>query len=421
MTGGLRRPPAGIVSLPAARRIALAAQGFGAARPLAGPVTMRHLQRILDRVAQFQIDSVNVVQRAHYLPLFSRLGPYDTGLLDRAGGAAPRRLFEYWGHAASLVDVRLEPSLRFRMARAEDEAWGGMQRVRHEHPELVAAVLAEVGRGPGTARQLEVRLADEVPVPGGRPPRWGWNWSEVKAATEWLLWSGQISVARRTPQFERVFDLPARVLPGDVASALTPTDPEAVVTLVRRAAAALGIGSLGCLTDYFRLDRAETAAAVAALEQSGELIPVEVPGWTRQAWLWHEARRPRRIEASAVVSPFDSLVFERRRLRGLFDFDYGLEIYVPGPRRRYGYYVYPFLLGERLVARVDIKADRQTGELVVRSAWLEEGTDPAVVSPALLGELELMAAWLGLGAVRTVPPAEWRLPGNGRPLPLLRM
>ena len=381
-----------------------------------GRVTMRHLQRTVDRVAQFQIDSVNVVQRAHYLPLFSRLGPYDTGLLDRAAGRSPRRLFEYWAHAASLVDIRLEPALRFRMARAESEAWGSMRRVVRDHPDLVATVLAEVGRLPGTARQLEERLVEDLPVPGDRSAEWGWNWSAVKTATEWLLWSGRTSVARRTPQFERVFDLPGRVLPPVVAGAATPEDPAAVLALVRRAAAALGIGTLGCLADYFRLDRGETAVAIAALEHTGELTPVAVPGWTRQAWLWHAARRPRRVEAVALLSPFDSLVFERRRLRGLFDFDYGLEIYVPGPRRRYGYYVYPFLMGERLVARVDLKADRQVGELVVRSGWLEDGADPQIVRPALRGELDLLAGWLGLAAVRAVPAAEWGLPGNGRPL-----
>ncbi|WOP19149.1 winged helix-turn-helix domain-containing protein [Raineyella sp. LH-20] len=377
---------------------------------------MRHLQRTVDRVAQFQIDSVNVVQRAHYLPLFSRLGPYDTRLVDRAAGRSPRRLFEYWGHAASLVDVGLEPALRFRMARAESEAWGSIRRIIRDHPELVAAVLAEVGRHPGTARDIEERLVDDLPVSAERAASWGWNWSEVKTATEWLLWSGRASVARRTSQFERVFDLPHRVLPAAVADAPTLDEPEAVLTLVRRAAAALGIGTLGCLADYFRLDRGETATAIAALEQTGELTPVAVPGWTRQAWLWHAARRPRRIDAVALLSPFDSLVFERRRLRGLFDFDYGLEIYVPGPRRRYGYYVYPFLLGERLVARVDLKADRQSGELVVRAAWLEDGADPGVVRSALRGELDLLADWLGLAAVRTVPAAEWGLPGNGRPL-----
>lgn len=410
-------PAVPTLTLAQARRIALAAQGFGGRRP--EPVSMRRLQATVDRVAQFQIDSINVVERAHYLPLYSRWGPYDTALLDRAAGRSPRRLFEYWGHAASLVDVRLEPALRFRMARAHTEAWGSMQHVRRDNPELVAAVLAQIARRPGTARELEEALLEALGPPGERRrDHWGWNWSEAKAACEWLLWSGDAAVARRTPGFERVFDLPSRVLPPTVAAAPTPSDPQAVLVLVRRAAAALGVGTLACLADYFRLGRAETAAAVATLEASGELVPVEIVGWSRTAWLWHAARRPRRIEAAALVSPFDSLVFERRRLRGLFGFEYGLEVYVPGPKRRFGYYVYPFLLGERFAARVDLKADRQAGDLLVRSAWLEEHADPDEVRTALRGELDLMADWLGLARVRTVPPEQWQVPGNGRPLGL---
>lgn len=405
------------VALGQARRIALAAQGFGNARPT--PVTTRQVQRTVDRIAQFQIDSINVVQRAHYLPLYSRLGPYDTTLLDRAAGRGPRRLFEYWGHAASLIDVRLEPALRFRMGRAHQEAWGSMQRVRRDQPDLVAAVLARVGARPGTAREVEAALVEVLGAPGERRrDNWGWNWSAVKAACEWLVWSGEVAVARRTPGFERVFDLPGRVLPPAVAATPTPTDPEAVLTLVRRAAAALGIGTLACLADYFRLETAETAAAVATLEASGELEPVQVPGWTSRAWLWHAARRPRRISGAALLSPFDSLVFERKRLRGLFGFAYGIEVYVPGPKRRFGYYVYPFLLGERFVARVDLKADRQAGELVVRSAWLEEGTEAAEVRGPLRDELELLAGWLGLASVRVVAASGWETAGNGRPLAL---
>lgn len=403
------------LTLARARRIALAAQGFGGPRPT--PLTMRRLQCTVDQVAQFQIDSINVVERAHYLPLYSRWGPYDTALLDRAAGRAPRRLFEYWGHAASLIDVRLEPALRFRMARAHREAWGSMQRVRRNNPELVAAVLAQVAHRPGTARELEQALAEALGPPGERRrEHWGWNWSEAKAACEWLLWSGEAAVARRTPGFERVFDLPSRVLPPAMTNVEAPPDPEAVLALVRRAAAALGVGTLSCLSDYFRLDRAEAAAAVASLEAEGELLPVEVAGWTRTAWLWHAARRPRRIGAAALLSPFDSMVFERRRLRGLFGFDYGLEVYVPGHRRRFGYYVYPFLLGERIVARVDLKADRQAGELVVRAAWLEDHVDPDEVRIALRDELELMAGWLGLPQVRVVPRQLWQVRGNGRPL-----
>jgi len=402
------------LTLPAARNIALAAQGFGADRST--PVTMRQVQRTIDRVAQFQIDSVSVVARAQYLPVFSRLGPYDDGLLDRAVGRSPRRLFEYWGHAASMIDVQLEPALRFRMARASDEAWPNMRSIQRDSPELVARVLAEIAKCPGTARSIKGALAQEHPESHPAGDRWGWNWSMVKSATEWLFWSGQISVATRSPQFERIFDLPERVLPPSVASTATPKVPEAMRVLVRRAASALGVATLGCLTDYFRLNRQETAVAVTELTASGELIPVEVAGWSKEAWLWHDAKRPRHIPGAVLVSPFDSLVFERRRLSELFGFDYRIEIYVPADRRRYGYYVYPFLLDGRIVARVDLKADRQTGLLLVRSVWLEPGVDSSAVRDSLRAEIELMASWLGLAEVRVLPMEDWEVPGNGRPL-----
>lgn len=382
------------LTLAQARRIALAAQGFGVRRPQ-GPATMRHAQGQLARLAQFQIDSINVVQRAHYLPLFSRLGPYDTGLLDRAAHRGPRRAFEYWGHAASLIDVTLQPALRFRMQRAEHEAWGGMRRIQSKQPELVARVREDVVvRGPLTAREV-----DHVEAESRSRENWGWNWSAVKTALEWLFWSGEITSAARNAQFERVFDLPERVLPKAVLAAPTPSVEESHRILVRRAAAALGIASLSCLADYFRLDAGETRNAVDQLVAGGELEPVNVTGWGRPVWLWAPTRRPRRIEARALVSPFDSLVFERRRLGALFNFDYRIEIYVPAPKRRYGYYVYPFLLGDRFAARVDLKADRAAGVLRVLSAWLEPGWDPAYVAVELGEELATMAAWLGLGEV----------------------
>lgn len=292
---------------------------------------VRDLQRVIDRVAQFLIDSINVVRRAHYLPLFSRLGPYDTALLDRMAHRSPRRLFEYWGHAASLIDVSLQPALRFRAARAEEEAWGSMRRIAAEHPDLIDRVRADIARtGPVTARELEQVEEDR------NREHWGWNWPTVKTTCEWLFWSGDITSAGRNAQFERIFDLPERVLPRAIADAPTPSDPEAHLTLVRRAAAALGIGSLGCFADYFRLSLPETRSAVDSLVETGELEPVTVPGWPRELWLWVAARRPRVIRARALLSPFDSLVFERRRLRELFGFDYRIEIYVPAARRRHG-------------------------------------------------------------------------------------
>lgn len=361
-------------------------------------MTTRDLQRVVDQVGQFQIDSINVVARAHYLPLYSRLGPYDTAVLDRAFHRSPRRLFEYWGHAASLIDVRLQPQLRWRMAAAREEAWGGIVRLAEQHPGLVDRVLAEIAeRGPISAREID---HDE-----DRPrDQWGWNWSAVKTACEWLLWSGQITSARRNGQFERRYALPERVLPRDVVEAPTPERSEAITELVRRAARALGVASERCLRDYFRTSRADTRPAIAALEATGELEPVTVDGWRGPLWLWHDARRPRRIEGRALLSPFDSLVFERSRLQALFGVDYKIEIYVPEEKRQYGYYSYLFLWDGALVARVDLKADRAAGVLRVRSAWREPSVGPSVgdaeIAAQLIIELRTMAEWLGLGEVQ---------------------
>lgn len=390
--------PVRTLTLAQARRIALAAQGFGTPRPQR-PVTMRDVQRTIDQLAQFQIDSINVVTRAHLMPLFSRLGPYDTTLLTRASSRRPLRLFEYWGHAASLVDVRLQPALRFRMARAHGEAWGGIRRVQAEHPELVAFVRDEVAsRGPVSARQIEFDEQRDR-------SNWGWNWSSTKTALEWLFWCGDITAARRNSAFERLYDLPERVLPSAVVDAPTPTVHESHVVLVRRAARALGVATEACLADYFRLSRAETRAAVAELEATGELLLVAVTGWTDRAWLWHGARIPRRIRARALVSPFDSLVFERNRAEHLFGLRYRIEIYVPAAQRQYGYYVYPFLLDEQFVGRVDLKADRGAGVLRVLAAWKEpaSGLDDEHVAEELLAELRQMAAWLGLDRVVVEP------------------
>ncbi len=380
-----------------ARRVALAAQGFGRPQPT-GPVTMRQVQGVVDRLGQFQIDSINVVTRAHFVPLFSRLGPYDTGLLERAAHRAPRRLFEYWGHAASLIDVTLQPLLRFRMQNGFSDVWAGIERVAHKNPDLVRYVREEVvRRGPVSARQLEV---DEV----RDHSNWGWNWSGVKTVLEWLFYYGEVTSVRRNSQFERVYDLPERVLPAAVLATPTPSPEESVVGLVRRAARALGVASEFCLRDYFRTRPAMTREAVATLVAAGELVPVTVAGWeSKPHYLWHEAAVPRRIEARALLSPFDSMIFERSRLERLFDFLYRIEIYVPEAKRVHGYYVYPFLLGEHLVARVDLKADRARGVLRVNSAWLEPGQDPAYVAVELAAELAALAAWQGLSAVEVRP------------------
>lgn len=354
---------------------------------------MRDIQAMINRLAQFQIDTINIVARAHYLPLYSRLGPYDIGLLDRALGKNPRRLFEYWGHAASAIDVRLQPALRFRMQRHAS---------RTEHPwapgrsdqQLDSWVLRQItDSGPLGPREIEHIDPGHVPR---KKEHWGWNWSDVKVACERLFNSGVITPARRNGQFERLYDLTERVLPQQIAEQPTPPLEEAMRQLVRRAAAALGVASEFDLRDYFRTSQQQTVPAIMDLVDAGELIPVSVEGWSRHAYLWHEAKLPRSIEARALVSPFDSVMFERDRVERLFEFFYRIEIYVPEPKRIHGYYVYPFLLGDRFVARVDLKADRAAGVLRVNAAWLEEHADADEVSEALAAELALMAQWLGL-------------------------
>ena len=370
-----------------ARRLALASQGFADPRPAGAPGGW-DLRRVFKRVRLVQIDSVNVLQRAHYLPAFSRLGAYDTALLDRLSHRAPRRLFEYWGHEASLIPVELQPLLRWRMERAADDAWGGMRRVQRDQPELVADVLAQVrDRGPIAASELD----HDRPKPTGP---W-WDWSDAKRAIEWLFWSGQVTSARRR-RFERLYDISERVVPAAVLAAPTPPVEDAQRELVRIAAGALGIAAERDLRDYFRLPTAETKLRIAELVEAGDLLPVEVEGWGRTVgYLATAARVPRRVDATALIGPFDSLLWERSRVRRLFGFDYRLEIYVPAPKRRHGYYVLPLLLGDRLVARVDLKADRARGALLLNALHLEPGAPPETRA-ALDGELASMAEWLGL-------------------------
>ncbi|KRE57183.1 winged helix-turn-helix domain-containing protein [Phycicoccus sp. Soil748] len=405
MTAGAAIPP----TLPAplrltkaqARRIALAAQGFRDPRPAPGEATTRHLQRVIDRVQVVQIDSVNVVTRSHYLPFFSRLGPYDTALLDRARDRAPRRLVEYWAHEASLVPPTTWPLLDFRMQRALSDAWGGMQRVAHDHPGLVSAVKAEVvAGGPMTSRQVEAALEHDLPR---EREHWGWNWSLVKNALEHLFWSGQITSAGRTSQFERRYAALERVLPRAVVEqaadpARRPSHEEAFRELVLIAARAHGVGTEQCLRDYFRLKPEQARPAIASLVAEGQLVPVTIEGWKRAAYLHPEARRPRRVQAQALLSPFDSLIWQRERTAALFGFDFRLEIYVPAPQRVHGYYVLPFLFGDTLVARCDLKADRAAGVLRVHAVHWEPGA-PVEARPALDAELALLAGWLGLRTV----------------------
>lgn len=351
-----------------------------------------------NRLAQFQIDSINVVTRAQFMPLFSRLGPYDPALLERAVYQPPRRLFEYWGHAASLIDISLQPLLRFRMQPGFRDVWTGVERVAQENADLIPFVRDEVAaRGPISARDLEIAEQRDR-------SNWGWNWSRVKTVLEWLFYVGEVTSAYRNTQFERVYDLPERVIPRTILALPTPTPQESVTGLIRRAARALGVASESCLRDYFRTRLDMTRQAIANLVESGELVPVTVEGAGGRPWyLWHQAQVPRRILTRALLSPFDSMIFERARLERLFGFSYRIEIYVPGPKRIHGYYVYPFLLDENFVARVDLKADRSRGVLRVNAAWIEPGYDSVDVAAQLASELKVMAEWLGLAAVEVLP------------------
>ncbi|MEA2467297.1 MAG: uncharacterized protein QOJ57_1423 [Thermoleophilaceae bacterium] len=376
-----------------ARRVALAAQGF--ARPaLAAEVDVRALRsRVLGHVGLLQIDSVNVLERAHYLPAFSRLGPYDTAKLDRLSQRSPRRLFEYWAHEASLVPVELQPHLRWRMERAEQEGWGSMRRVAKRRPDLVDALLDDLrARGPLSARDLAHH--DEPRAPKGP---W-WDWSDVKAALEYLFFTGAITSARRR-RFERLYDVPERVLPRDILTSPTPPVEEAQRELVRVAARAMGVATEPDLRDYFRLTAHEGKLRVAELVEAGDLLPVAVEGWNGAAYLHAEARVPRRVDARALVGPFDSLIWHRPRVERVFGFRYRIEIYVPRPKRTHGYYVLPFVLGDRLVARVDLKSDRAAGTLLVQATHAEPYAPPDTAE-ALAGELESLAAWLGLERVQ---------------------
>jgi uncharacterized protein YcaQ len=382
------------LSLRTARRIALAAQGFADPRPT-GAVDRRHLKRVVARTGLLQMDSVNVFERAHHLPLFSRLGPYERELLPRAA-YVHRDLFEYWGHEASLLPVATHPLLRWRMERAAagEEGWGRTVRVLKEHPGFVEHLLQRIrDEGPSTAGELHV---------GERPGGPWWDWSLTKVALEHLFWAGRVTTGARRG-FERVYDLPERVLPAHVLAAPTPTREEAQRELVRMAARAHGVATERDLRDYFRLGLADARAAVVSLADAGELQQVEVEGWGRPAYLWPGSRVPRRVTASALLSPFDPLVWERSRTSRLFGFDYRIEIYVPAPKRVHGYYVLPFLHDEALRARVDLKSDRKAGVLRVLASWLEPGSDADGTAAALAVELCAAARWQALSAVVVEP------------------
>ncbi|MCY4370625.1 MAG: winged helix DNA-binding domain-containing protein [bacterium] len=367
----------------------LSAQGFSDPRP-SGRVDSRHFARVIRRVRLLQIDSVNVLARAHYLPVFSRLGPYRRAALDRWIYEG-RHMFEYWCHEQSYAPAGFHPMMRARMERMRDPRWKKVRDLLEHDPGYVMAVLDEVrNRGPIPARHLS--------DPGEKTGPW-WGYGKGKVAMAWLFATGQVAVAHRV-NFERWYDRPERVLPAEVLAEPDPSPEEARRARVREAAGALGIGTVPDLADYFRMRITPTARAVRQLVATGELREVAVAGWDRPAYIARSAVVPRARRGTALLCPFDPLVWDRGRTERMFGFRYRIEIYTPSAKRVYGYYVLPFLMNGRLVGRVDAKADRHEGVLRIPAAHAEPGVDRAAAGRALAGELRSMAAWLDLGDIQ---------------------
>jgi len=385
-------PAAGAdISLEQARRLALRAQGFGARRRT--PPRKPALLDTVRTLGAVQIDSVNVLVRSHYLPAYSRHGVYDPSLLDDLAYGPDRQLFEYWGHEASLLPLALQPLLRWRMERARrgEGLWSGVAKFGRERRKFCAEVLEHVrARGPLGVSELAA---------GGRRRRAGWwGWSHGKVALEWLFWSGAITTHSRR-RFERIYDVTERALPAHIMSSPDPDCADAQRELLRLSMRALGVATERDLRDYFRLPTADARVRVAELVEAGDLVPVRVEDWKAPAFVARQADdRPLGV-CQALLSPFDSLVWERQRTERLFDFRYRLEIYTPAARREHGYYVLPFLLGDRVVARVDLKADRPRSALNVINLHLEPHATAGQVSEPLRDELGLLATWLGLERV----------------------
>jgi len=378
-----------------ARRTVLAAQGLADPRPQ-GRIDRRHLRRVVRRLGLVQMDSVNVLARAHHLPFFSRLGPHDPELLHRMA-YDDAELFEYWGHEASLIDVALEPLLRWRMA--DGHRWQAPAAVGQRRPDLVAHLESlVVAHGPLSAAEIDQRLGTTQ----RRTGPW-WDWGDTKKALEHLFWHGRVGAVRRRG-FERAYCAPSRTVPSHVRARPTPTRAEAMRELVAIAARAHGVATARDLADYWRLPVREVRATVAEMVADGALEAVAVEGWTEQGLRHPEAILPRRVDACALVSPFDPAMWSRDRVERIHGFRYVIEIYVPAERRVHGYYVLPFLLGDTYVARVDLKADRRSGRLLVQAAHAEadldhRGTDHLEVAERLAGELGLLASWLDLDAI----------------------
>ncbi len=386
----------GSLSIPEARRVALFAQGFGK-RNRAGKVTWAHMAPMIRRLNLLQIDSVNVLVRSHYLPLYSRLGAYSPATLDeRSFGQKKRALFECWAHEASLMPLELHPLMRWRMARARagNGTYVQMDRFGREERSYLKEVLDFVTRnGPTTASG----------VPGGGRAEGGWwGWSRGKLALETLFDQGLVTTATRQG-FERLYDIAERVIPSEILGLETPSEADSIRHLLDLSGQALGVATEIDLRDYFRLPIAETRIALAELVEDGRLLPVSVEGWKQKAYLHREAKLPRKAGGTALLSPFDPVVWERSRAERLFSFHYRIEIYTPAEKRKFGYYVLPFLHQDRIAGRVCLKADRQAGVLRANAIHHESHVEPEETAAALAGELSLMAGWLGLGDVEAGP------------------
>ena len=372
-----------------ARRIALAAQGMASSARPATTANWRRISAAIDRIHLLQIDSINVVARSHYLPVLARVGHYAPETLDaRAFSRKKRRMFEYWAHEASLLPMHLHPLLRWRMARAADGRgiYKEMLKLAREQRQFIDTVRNEVrARGPVRASDLS---------DAGKSPKEWWSWSDGKTALEYLFATGEVTTAERRGNFERLYDIPERVIPPDVLNLETPDEPDAIRTLLDLSGRALGIATETDLRDYFRLPVAETKTALAQLVEDGRLHAADVDGWSKPAFLHVEAETPRRATGTSLLSPFDPLVWNRERAHRVFGFNYRIEIYTPAAKRVYGYYVLPFLMNGHMAARVCLKSDRQNDVLRVNASHLEAKQDRDHTAAKLAETLAALARWL---------------------------
>jgi uncharacterized protein YcaQ len=378
------------ISLAAARRIALGAQGFAELRPK-GRVDRRHFRRVLDRMGLIQIDSVNVLVRSQELPLFARLGPHPRSMISDATKAG--EVFEYWAHEASHVDMAHHHLYRWKMAG--DHKWGRYWNLTNRRPDYIDEVYRRIADdGPVASGDLSERV--------GKKGTW-WDWDDAKVALEYLFWNGRVTVTRRQGDFARIYDLTERIIPADVLARPDTPEREARKQLLELAARHHGLGTFTDLTDYHRQKNQPCKPLIAELVEEGALREVQVEGWTQVAYLHKDARIPRKINACALLSPFDPMVWNRDRAHRLFGFHYRIEIYTPQPKRIYGYYVLPILWGDSIVGRLDMKSDRQGGALLVQGSFAEPGVPTGPLADDLAPELHAMARWLGLDRVDVLP------------------